>query len=100
MIKCIVDKDDKVKSVTISGHANYSEYGTDIVCSAVSMLSYAIANKIYQLGYKQVVNITDNKFEFNNNVENSDVNILLDTLVDGLYMVSDQYAKYIKIKEV
>ncbi len=100
MIKCIVNKDDKVNSVVISGHANYSEYGTDIVCSAVSMLSYAIANKIMLLGYKNVVNITDNKFEFINNVENSDVNLLLDTLVDGLYMVSDQYAKYIKIKEV
>lgn len=100
MIKCIVNKDDKVKSVVISGHANYSEYGTDIVCSAVSMLSYAIANKLIQLGYKKVVNITDNKFEFINNVENTDVNLLLDTLVDGLYMVSDQYAKYIKIKEV
>ncbi len=100
MIKCLVSKDDKVKSIVISGHANYSEYGTDIVCSAVSMLSYAIANKLMQLGYKQAVTITDNKFEFINNVENSDVDLLLDTLVEGIYMVADQYAKYIKIKEV
>ncbi len=100
MIKCTVEKDERVKSVVITGHANYGAYGEDIVCSAVSMLSYAIANKLIQLGFKQTVKITDNKFEFKNNVDAMEADLLLDTLVEGLYMVVDQYSKHIKIREV
>ena len=31
--------DDKVKELKVTGHADYSEYGSDIVCSAVSALT-------------------------------------------------------------
>ncbi len=37
MIKVSVKKDSNIiKNITITGHANYDEYGKDIVCAAVS----------------------------------------------------------------
>ena len=32
--------------LTVSGHAGYAEKGKDIVCSAVSILTYTLANKL------------------------------------------------------
>ena len=33
------DKDNYIKKYTIEGHANYDDYGRDIVCAAISVLS-------------------------------------------------------------
>lgn len=43
MIKVVIYKDNKnIVGYTVSGHANYSEYGQDIVCSAVSVLAQTV----------------------------------------------------------
>lgn len=38
-----------IEEVVISGHANAGKYGSDIVCSAVSAISFGILNSIYPL---------------------------------------------------
>ena len=45
MIKINVRKD----LVTISGHANYDEYGKDIVCASVSSIVYTTVNGILNI---------------------------------------------------
>ena len=45
MIKVIVKED----VITISGHANYDEYGKDIVCSAVSSTVITTVNGILSI---------------------------------------------------
>ena len=35
--------------VTVKGHAGYDEYGRDIVCSAVSVLTYNLQESINRL---------------------------------------------------
>ncbi len=100
MIKCTIKKRKNIEEVTITGHADYADYGQDIVCSAVSMLSFAIGNKIMLLGYESSVIITDNKFEFINPGTSSDVNLLFETLTEGLEMVENEYSNHIKIREV
>lgn len=100
MIKCTIKKNKKIEKVTITGHAEFADYGQDIVCSAVSMLSFAIGNKIMLLGYESSVKITDNKFEFINPGDSTDVDLLFETLTEGLEMVENEYSNHIKIREV
>ncbi len=51
MIRIRLCKDhlDEFVSVRVSGHADYAEYGQDIVCSAVSMLTINTVNSITHL---------------------------------------------------
>lgn len=100
MIKCTIKKEKNIKKITITGHADFAEYGQDIVCSAVSMLSFAIGNKVMLLGYESAVSITENKFEFINPGNDADVNLLFETLAEGLEMVENEYSNHIKIREV
>ena len=45
MIKVVI----KDKNITISGHANYDDYGKDIVCAAVSSIAITTVNNIISL---------------------------------------------------
>ncbi len=100
MIKCKIRTGAEVEYISISGHANFAEYGSDIVCSAVSMLAYAIANQLHELKQENVVAIKKNEFIFEHNANDNQVNLLLTTLANGLRMVENEYGEYINIKEV
>lgn len=50
MIKVKVTKDgDKIKSVSILGHAMYADFGKDIVCSAASSIVTTTINGILSI---------------------------------------------------
>ncbi len=101
MILCKVKKDNQqVSYLNISGHANFAEYGSDIVCSAVSMVSYTIANALLNESDDFLLSINDNEFIFDDNIKSDNTKLLLTTLFNGLLMIEDQYQDYIKIEEV
>ena len=54
MIKVIFEDKKPTLTLTIEGHANYAEDGSDIVCSAVSILAHTLAEHaavLYEKGY-------------------------------------------------
>jgi uncharacterized protein YsxB (DUF464 family) len=86
-----------VKSLTVSGHANYDKYGKDIVCAGVSAVvtgginalenqveNIEIINKENMLGVK-VIN------------SNEYIQIVLNTILIQLETIENSYKKYIKI---
>lgn len=101
MIKCNYKVENQnIIHIHISGHANYSEYGSDIVCSAVSMICYTIGNALMNLSDDFALSIEDNVFVFNDNLNTSESKLLLKTLFEGMLMVENQYNDFIKIEEV
>ena len=87
-----------VQSLTVSGHANYDEYGKDIVCAGVSaivtgginaleseMKNVEIINKANELGVIVVNN-------------NEKIQIILNTILVQLETIENSYEKYIKIR--
>ncbi|MFV0288327.1 MAG: ribosomal-processing cysteine protease Prp [Mycoplasmatales bacterium] len=90
-----------IQEVKISGHAFYADYGEDIVCSAISMLCYTIANKLLTIEEKNIiVNIEEGKFEISIQKITADNQLLISTLIMGLEMLEEQYSKNVKIEEV
>ena len=49
MIKVIVKNKDGIENVLVKGHANYEDYGKDIVCAAVSSITITACNSILAL---------------------------------------------------
>lgn len=50
MIKIKIEREQsQIKKVTISGHANYDDYGKDIVCSSVSSIVITTVNGILEI---------------------------------------------------
>lgn len=52
MIKVSVESKKKITSIKILGHADYDEYGHDIVCSSVSSIVTTTVNGIYEINSK------------------------------------------------
>ena len=68
--------DDNYKEIECNGHAGYAEYGEDIVCAAVSVLTINTINSIEQL--------TKDKIEMSNNSYVSAVSASDQANIEGL----------------
>jgi uncharacterized protein YsxB (DUF464 family) len=86
-----------VKSLTVSGHANYDKYGKDIVCAGVSAVVTGGINALES----QVCNIEiiSKENELGVKVINSNeyIQIVLKTILTQLETIESSYKKYIKI---
>ena len=83
----------KILSVTLQGHADFDESGKDIVCSAVSALSFTSLNSIEALvGVDFNLNQADQeggylKADFSQSWDNPDCQLLLNHLLLGLSLI-------------
>ena len=106
MIDIHIVRDDSgfVWEFTIEGHAGYGDQGTDIVCSAVSVLGYTA------IGALQDVAAIDFKFSIDDNGfmkcsipldvpfhKKSEVKTILDTIVLGFKQIQLSYGKYVSV---
>lgn len=87
-----------IDEIKVSGHANYDEYGKDIVCASVSSILITSINAI--------VRIDDKSIDYNELdgvyikvLKHTDViDKLLINLVELLTDLQKQYPKYIEIR--
>ena len=96
----ISNKNNLVNQVQILGHADYDEYGIDIVCSAVSSIVTTTINGILMFD-KNYISYSENKdkFEIIINVHNEIVDNLINNMLNMLKEIEVDYPKNIKLKE-
>jgi len=107
MIKVSIYKnvDNLVTGFSLSGHADYLEYGSDIVCAAVSALVINTINSIEHFTSDKFRLEQDEKLGF---IEfhvissmSNNANLLLNSLVLGLHGIEEEYTnKYIKLSQI
>ncbi|MCI7241281.1 MAG: ribosomal-processing cysteine protease Prp [Bacilli bacterium] len=99
MIKIKVEYDNNfISKIVITGHANYDDYGKDIVCAAVSASVLTTINGIIALDNSilEVDNILDKMtIKVLKNEKNSQV--LLNSMLSNLKSLVVEYPKNIKI---
>ena len=99
MIKVKVKRqNENVYEIDIKGHADYDDYGKDIVCASVSTMAITTVNGI---------NVLDESIEFEENsgsliirvIKDTDINQkLLNNMIDELSELVSQYPKNIEIR--
>ena len=92
-----IENSSNIEYIKISGHANYDDYGKDIVCSAVSAISIGALNALknienYAITQKEGLIIIENK-----NKSSYDDNIVLNTMLIQLKTIEQSYPKFIQI---
>ena len=85
--------------ITISGHANYDNYGNDIVCSSVSSIVYTTINGILNINSSSL-HVTDED-TLTIEVLSSDLvtNKLIENMMLLLSEVESKYPKNISISK-
>lgn len=86
-----------ITKLKISGHANFAAYGEDIVCAGVSSLAVTIANEIINLDNSIEAKDNNGLLSITNITDDEKVQLLCNTLVNGIKLIAEQYPKNIKI---
>lgn len=85
--------------ITVDGHADYAEQGKDIVCSAVSVLTFNLIKSIECLTTDKIKYKADTpghiNIEFENLSEQS--KLLIDSFFIGISEVATAYPGYVQI---
>ena len=97
MIKVSIIKDNLIKEIKISGHANFANYGKDIVCSAVSSIATTTINNIIALDNKAITYSADEGDILITNNDSEMASKLLSNMIMMLEDLAKDYPKNIKI---
>ena len=98
MIKVSIKKENNfIKEIIIKGHANYDEYGKDIVCAAVSSIATTTINDILAIDSNAIsYDSNDGNMIITNN-DNELANKLLNVMLNSLEELANDYPKNIII---
>ncbi|KAB8134736.1 ribosomal-processing cysteine protease Prp [Gracilibacillus oryzae] len=106
MIEVTIErKQSAIKSFTVTGHAGSGPYGHDLVCAAVSAVSFGAVNAVLQLceidlsidqagdegGFLKIALPDDN--------EDEKASILLEGMVVSLQTIERDYGQFISITD-
>ena len=85
--------------ITVTGHANYDEYGKDIVCASVSTLFLSLIDSIANLTEAECDVEIDSgygKIEFSKHTEQS--KLLVDSFMIGVDIVREEFPEYVSLE--
>ena len=86
-----------VKTLIVSGHANYDKYGKDIVCAGVSAVVTGGINALEdEIKNIEIIN-EENVLGVNIINSNEKIQIILNTILVQLQTIENSYNKFIKI---
>ena len=102
-VNILMTSKDEIKGLKVNGHADFSEHGSDIVCSAVSALTQTAL-----LGLMEVVKL-DLKYCIKEGYLSFDMPLIedeekklkayaiMDTMILGLRNIESNYSPYIRL---
>ena len=94
----IIKKDNVIESITFKGHANYDDYGQDIVCAAVSATYLCTVNGILNLNKDSIDVISNKDLQKIIVLKKDNVTIsLLEHMINCLDSLQEQYPKNINL---
>ena len=99
MIKVLISKKENIiDSIKITGHAGFSEAGSDIVCASVSSICITTVNALIRID-SECINYeeTDGYLKVDIKKHDKIVDTLIENMVSLLTELEQDYKKYIKI---
>lgn len=99
MVRAKYTVDEDIHTLTVIGHANYDEYGKDIVCAGISSLVQALIGWIEENYYKaNCISIDPKEGEVLISCEGGeDVAAVFQMVSIGLAQIADSYPDHIQI---
>ena len=93
-------KNNKVESFEISGHAFAGEPGEDIVCAAVSAVTFGLTNSIIGLDESELSIKMDDGYLLVENLPDSEAcPTLIYGMITSLHTIEEEHFKYLTVIE-
>ncbi len=100
MIKVKVTKENtNYKKITVFGHAEYADYGKDIVCSAASSIVTTTINGILSLNKDSLsYEVNDKGLEITNISNEKNTQTLIKNMINLLKELEKEYPTNVEVK--
>ena len=100
MIKVKLTKNNNYyKRIIITGHANYDDFGKDIVCAAVSSTVITSVNSCLTIDNESISYEDKNGLDIKVLKDDDIITKIINVMITNLYELEKEYPKNIKIKE-
>ena len=100
MIKVKLTKNNNYyKRIIITGHANYDDFGKDIVCAAVSSTVITSVNSCLAIDNESISYEDKNGLDIKVLKDDEVTTKIINVMITNLYELEKAYPKNIKIKE-
>ena len=99
MVNATYRREDNTHTLTVYGHANYAEYGKDIVCAGVSAIVQALIGWIEENYYKaECISVNPKEGEVIISCEGGDdISAVFQMASIGIGQIADIYPDYVAI---
>jgi len=98
MTNVIIVKKDKIDTIEIKGHTNYSESGSDIVCASISSIIITSANICLRIDNSSIsYEISDGYMKITVLKHSEIIDLVINNILEELKTLEKKYKKYIKI---
>ena len=99
MVRATYTVEDSKHTLVVKGHANYDEYGKDIVCAGISALVQALIRWIEENYYKgEFISIDAKAGEVIVSCEGGDdISAVFNMTAIGLTQIADSYPSHVQI---
>lgn len=98
-------QDNRITRFSLSGHADFADSGKDIVCSAVSALTYNAVNSCERfagivLEVHDELDLVCQIPDINESGKAQTVQLLVQSMVFGMEQIENQYPEHLKIVSI
>lgn len=91
-------KDDNYLSISVSGHAEYAEYGKDLICASVSSIMFGFMNALDALNLDIDIKQLNNSISITNHTNSDIVNNYFELVMMQLKTIESSYGNFIKVE--
>ena len=99
MIKALYEaSEDHYLSLDVSGHAEFGEYGKDLVCASVSSIMFGFMNTLDALNEDTVIEQFENRITIENHSGSKEVDDYFELVMMQLKTLEESYGDFIRVE--
>ena len=90
--------DDRYDSLSVSGHADFGEYGRDLICAAVSSIIFGFMNALDETGEDLEISQEENEITIIDHSGSDRIQDYFSLVIVQLKTIEESYGQYITIE--
>lgn len=99
MIKVLYEvRDERYVSLDVSGHAEYGEYGKDLICASASSIMFGLMNALDALGEDVLIEQEDNRIMIEDHSSSQVVQDYIELVIMQMKTIEASYGDFIRVE--
>ena len=91
-------KDGSYLSLDVKGHAEYGEYGKDLICASVSSILFGFMNALDELSENVEIKQSENRITVKDHSGSDIVQNYFELVIMQLKTIEESYGNFIKVE--